>query len=274
MKIPTICTLLPPSGADATFEAAIACARRFESHLDAVCVASPPMDTSAFMPGMGTGLIADTIEETRARLREAESRVKMRLAREDISWDSHADMTGADGVSRILRDTCRFADLAVLSRPHRDNVESESLFDFILFGTSLPILICAGPDAPALERVTIAWDSSDQALAATRAALPLLKKARMVTILMVAPPPSPKGRFAPGECLARFLSRHDIDCDIDLLPKVRNRVADVIRQHASDSQTDLLVMGAYGHSKLRESLLGGVTRDMTADCDVPLFLAR
>jgi nucleotide-binding universal stress UspA family protein len=183
-------------------------------------------------------------------------------------------MGTSDGLNHIVKEACRFSDMAVLPRPNRARHETEAMFDAVLFGTALPILLCNGPDAPACKRVIIAWDGSDQALVATRAALPLLRQAQAVSIVMVDPPHSSAGRFAPGECLATFLSRHDIDCDIDLLPRMKERTSDVLKQHLRDSQSDLLVMGAYGHSRLRESLLGGVTHELMQSSDVPLFLAR
>ncbi|MGY9045752.1 hypothetical protein P775_04415 [Puniceibacterium antarcticum] len=276
MDFPTLCTLLPESGAAQTLEMAIACARRFESHLDVVSTAAPAIVTSDFGAGFGVSgaIIADTIEETRVRLRDSDSTARTRLSREDITWTSQALMAGADGLTQTVKEACRFADLAVLARPTSDNFESEVLFDAVLFGSDLPILLCDGSDLPNFDSITIAWDSSDQALAATRAALPLLRQAKVVTILMVDPPQSTEGRFAPGECLATFLSRHDIECKIELLPRMKARIADVMKQHIRETQADLLIMGAYGHSKLREQLLGGVTREMVQNSGVSLFLAR
>ncbi len=274
MDFPTLCTLLPEAADANTLETAIACARHFESHLDVVCVAAPPVMTGAYMSGFGGGMIAETLVETRAELEVTEERARTRLSREEISWSTHAVMGTADALNHIVKEACRFADIAVLPRPNRDRLESEAMFDAVLFGTALPILLGNGPDAPAHDRMIIAWDGSDQALAATRAALPLLRQARVVSIVMVDPPHSPAGRFAPGEGLATFLSRHGIDCDIDLLPRMKEKTSDVLKQHLRDTQADLMVMGAYGHSRLRESLLGGVTRDLIQSSDVPLFLAR
>ncbi len=273
MDFATICTLLPETGADRILETAIACARRFDSHLDVTSTAAPPVVTTDFGTGYGAGgaMLADTIEETRARLRETDAMARKRLAREDIGWTSQALLAGGGGLAQTVKEICRFADLAVLARPSRDDFETESLFDAILFGTALPILLCDEPDLPEFERITIAWDNSDQALAAARAALPLLRQAKAVTIVMVDPAVGDESRFAPGEDLATLLSRHDIDSDIALLPRMKMRISDVMKQHV---QADLLVMGAYGHSKLREQILGGVTRDLIRTSGMSLFLAH
>lgn len=274
MEYPTVCTLLADSRASETLETAIACARQLNSHLDVLCIAPPMMDTTAFLPPLGSGMIADTLEQCRAQVQETENMARARLRREDFAWSCESLMAGPEGLTRTVAGASRFSDLAILTRPAADDVDAETLFDAILFSTALPILLCDVAAEPAFERITIAWDGSDQALAAARAALPLLHKARVVTVLMVDPPQSPKGRFAPGECLATFLSRHGVECDIDLLPRLRARISDVLKQHVNDTQADLLVMGAYGHSKLREKLLGGVTRDLIQSSDVPLFLTR
>jgi nucleotide-binding universal stress UspA family protein len=71
-----------------------------------------------------------------------------------------------------------------------------------------------------------------------------------------------------------MLSRHGVSCEIDVLSKSLNRVSDVLNRHITDTGADLLVMGAYGHSRFREAILGGATRNMLEHATVPVFMAH
>ena len=71
-----------------------------------------------------------------------------------------------------------------------------------------------------------------------------------------------------------MLSRHGVQCEIDVLAKNMNRVSDVLNRHAVDTDSEMIVMGAYGHSRFREAILGGATRNMLEQAKVPVFMAR
>ena len=74
--------------------------------------------------------------------------------------------------------------------------------------------------------------------------------------------------------LSQMLARHGVKCEIDVLSKSMTRVSDILNRHASDTESDLIVMGAYGHSRFREAILGGATRNMLEQSSVPVFLAH
>ena len=78
----------------------------------------------------------------------------------------------------------------------------------------------------------------------------------------------------PGADAAAYLARHGVKVTIDRLPRMNQSVSEVLRQHAVDTSAELLVMGAYGHSRLRERLFGGVTKSMISEPPLPLLLAR
>ncbi len=107
---------------------------------------------------------------------------------------------------------------------------------------------------------------------AIRAALPLLKKANSVRVTVIDPPRHGHERSDPGGPLSVFLARHGIKVEIDVLGKSLPRVSDVLLRHAADKDADLVVMGAYGHSRFREAILGGATRDMLEEAKLPVFM--
>ena len=91
---------------------------------------------------------------------------------------------------------------------------------------------------------------------------------------MIDPPKHGPDRSDPGGMLSQMLARHGVSCEIDVLSKTMARVSDVLNRHASDTETDMIVMGAYGHSRFREAILGGATRNMLEQSAVPVFLAH
>jgi nucleotide-binding universal stress UspA family protein len=120
----------------------------------------------------------------------------------------------------------------------------------------------------------IAWNEGREAMNAIRAALPLLKAAECVDIAVVDPAPTAPDRSDPGGLLCQMLVRHGVKAEVSVLARSMTRVADVLKRHLRDRDADLLVMGAYGHSRLREALMGGATRDMLEEAEVPVLLAH
>jgi nucleotide-binding universal stress UspA family protein len=122
--------------------------------------------------------------------------------------------------------------------------------------------------------VVIAWNRSNEAMAAIRAALPLLKAAETVSLAVIDPPSHGAERSDPGGMLCQMLARHGVHVDVAVLAKTMPRVTDVLNRHITDQAADLLVMGAYGHSRLREALFGGATREMLQLCPIPMLMAH
>ncbi len=120
----------------------------------------------------------------------------------------------------------------------------------------------------------MAWNESVEALAAIRAAMPLLEAAELVNIAIIDPPSHAPDRSDPGGALAEMLARHGITADVSVIARTMPRISDVLARHAADQEADMLVMGAYGHSRLREAILGGATRNMLEQADRPVLMAH
>jgi len=106
------------------------------------------------------------------------------------------------------------------------------------------------------------------------AALKRDQSADNVHVVVIDPPQHGPNRSDPGGALSQYLARHGVKTEIDVLSKTMPRVSDVLCRHVQDLDADMIVMGAYGHSRFREAILGGATRNMLEQAEVPVFLAH
>lgn len=271
MPYRTLFTVASPEGDDA-LDAAIACARAWSAHLDVICVSAiqfaPPVMVLADMPVAGPGLV----DEALAELDRTEALVRDRLGREDFPWSVNSCAEPVAEVARQVTAAARFADLALLPRLERgDGVPFQTLLETMIHTGRVPLMVVPGDLPAAPERAMLAWDGSDVALVAARAALPLLETAQSVEIVSVDPDAA---MSAGARDLAVMLDRHGISAHVTELPRRGRRVAEVLASHARESGAEVSVMGAYGTGRLREILLGGVTRAMLEGAPGPLLLAR
>ncbi|MEO1611405.1 MAG: universal stress protein, partial [Pseudomonadota bacterium] len=170
-----------------------------------------------------------------------------------------------------------FQDLTVLSQPfgRQDEELPEAIIDAALFNAPTPVLVAPnGAAKPIGKRILVAWNGSMEAARALRAALPLMKTAEHVEAFMVDPSAHRNGCSDPGASLGAMLSRHRINAEIALLPRTEGTIAETLRVRAEETGADMIVMGAYGHSRVRERFLGGATRDMLKTADRPILFAR
>jgi nucleotide-binding universal stress UspA family protein len=125
-------------------------------------------------------------------------------------------------------------------------------------------------------RILVAWNARREATRAVNDALPLLNKAASVTVLVVNPENwviAPHGQ-QPGADIALHLAHHGVTVQVEVVFSKNLGVAEVLRGKAHDVGADIIVMGAYGHSRTRELVLGGVTRDMLRDMTIPVFMSH
>jgi len=121
----------------------------------------------------------------------------------------------------------------------------------------------------------IAWDSRLEASNAVSRAMHLLSAADAVHVTLVDPMGDEGGQgMEPGADIATYLARHGVKVTVDRIPSQGRTVADTLGQHAIDVSADLLVMGAYGHSRLRQRIFGGVTRSIVDEPPLAVLMAR
>ena len=232
--------------------------------------------------GTGAVLMQAALDRAENEAKEIEAAAKTAISAQfpSLRWSSESLITQVGALNEVVSARARFADLVVLSRPYGTgrNSDAEAAMEAALFEGRAPVLIVpdAGLAANGInaKRVVLAWDQSSEAMLATRNAMPILKNATIVDIMIIDPPSHGANRSDPGGYLAQYLVRHGVHAEVSVLARSMPKVADIMMQHIRDKGADMLVMGAYGHSRLREALLGGATRNMLEQTEVPILMAH
>lgn len=210
--------------------------------------------------------------------KEVQTIAQARLQREDIKWDIHAVTVMPGGLTVLMSDTMRFYDLIFLRASYQlqNNDIGRQIFETCLFSAGAPVLMV--PDDAStdgvFDRVMVAWDNGQQALASVRATRPLITQADRAEIMIVDPAPHGPDRSDPGGRVASYLARSGASADIVIIARTLPSVAEQLLQIATDRQMDLIMMGAYGNSPLREAILGGATREMLRNAKMPILMAH
>jgi len=179
---------------------------------------------------------------------------------------------------RIVPLHARYADLAVLAQGDPDDPAVDAgIAALTLLGSGRPVLVVPyiGVTAPVGRRVLAAWNATREAARAVNDALPLLQRAERVTVLSIDPQQGIAGDGdLPAADIALHLARHGIRAEAAYTVAEDVGVGDLILSRAADLGADLIVMGGYGHSRLRELALGGVTQTLLQEMTVPVLLSH
>ncbi|MDB5546267.1 MAG: UspA domain protein [Hyphomicrobiales bacterium] len=168
----------------------------------------------------------------------------------------------------------RVNDLTIVDTSSAALGAARSLAETVLFEGGRPILVVPpGCETFSCRRVIVAWDGGAMASRAVASALPLLRAAEEVEVLSIAGEKD-LSKTVPGADLAAHLAHHNIKVSLKDLNANGRAVADVLRDQASMLDADLVVMGAYKHSRLRQWVLGGVTYSMLAETPTPLLMSH
>jgi nucleotide-binding universal stress UspA family protein len=269
-----------PEGLADTVAAAAQLATALDAHLDCLALGVDRTQIGYSYVGTGAVVIAAAMDRAETEARETEAALNAALAAQGLPLRSAVEtvVTQLGALTDVVASRARYADLAVLPLPYGKarRIEDEAVTEAALFEGMAPVLVLP-PDkqiSAAPKRIVVAWNQSREALVAARRAMPFLRKADMVQIVVVDPPSHGPERSDPGGLLCQLLVRHGVRAEVSVLARTLPRVSDVLAQHIRDVDAELLVMGAYGHSRFREAILGGATRDMLERAAVPVFLAH
>ena len=177
-------------------------------------------------------------------------------------------------IPNLLAEYARLRDLTIIPVPAEDYVD-QWYAETVVFQSGRPVLIVPEtiPAEFKLDAVAVAWDFSRTAARAVSDAIPLLERAKVVRIVCVTNEKSFGSSRTTSE-LAVHLSRHGVNVAVDQVDAGGNSIGDVLTQFVAANKIDLLVMGAYGHSRLREFILGGATKSMMSKPPVPILLSH
>src|SRR5467141_1338846 len=235
--------------------------------------ATTPAETFARGKGMQS-----MIEVHRAQLErvEAEHRAQFEdmVRRHGIQseWRSLPYLSSEVGVHAY------YADLAVIARPESagQTAGPPGLAESLVLSSGRPILVFPPRGTVSqVHRILVAWNATRESIRAVADALPLLVKAKAVEVLVADHERNRAGHGQePGADIARHLARHGVQVEVQRLSSGGGNVGRLLLSQADAFGADLLVMGAYGHSHLREWMFGGVTRTVLYEAGVPVLMSR
>ncbi|MGL4236596.1 universal stress protein [Tabrizicola sp.] len=269
-----------PDGLLTTVSAAAQIAQAMDAHLDGLALGVDRTQVGYSYVGSGAVVIAAALERAEAEARETEAALNAAIGAQPQALRSSVDsvVTQLGALTDVVAARARYADLVVLPLPYGKGrgIEDEAVTEAALFEGMAPVLIVppSGMKPGEPKRIVVAWNQSREALVATRRAMPFLRRAEMVQIVVVDPPTHGPERSDPGGLLCQMLVRHGVRAEVCVLARTLPRISEVLARQVRDVDAGLLVMGAYGHSRFREAILGGATRDMLEAAEVPVFLAH
>lgn len=255
-------------GQEARFQAALDLTRALNGHLTCIDVAAAPVFADDYASTAGSALL---MADEQQREEANKTHMLERLQGEDVPYDWR-DESGF--LSETMRASVGLADLVVLNRKLDtiDYPDMRVLVGEMVIKAGTPIVAVPeeGRGFDVYGHALIAWDGSREAVAALRAATPLLAKASAVTIVEV----EDGSVKTPAEDAAEYLSRHDIKPVIKRVTNAIDWPGIVILDTIRETHAAYLVMGGFGHRRFVEAAFGGVSTRMLKECPVPLFLAH
>jgi nucleotide-binding universal stress UspA family protein len=256
---------------------AISIAETFDAHVLGVSFAYIPDFPEYFVGQLPPDVIAQLTATSEEVALGAINRFDAAANRSLVSREHRMlKATGLDA-PLVLSALARRFDLSVFMQSEPNGIDNDDMIETSLFEAGRPVIVVPyiQKNGLQLDRLVCCWDGSRAAARAINDALPLLVKSAAVDLLIVL---NEKTRSDQTEIrgaeIARHLARHDVRVEIETMPAPDMDVASAILSYVADDSATLIVMGGYGHPKLREMILGGVTRDMLKSITVPLFMSH
>jgi nucleotide-binding universal stress UspA family protein len=255
---------------------AISIATALKAHIVGVGFIYEPIIPGSVLGGVPTDLIEVQREENSKSAKAATARFETAVKQADLSFESRILDASIAGAADLFGRIARRFDLAVVGQAQRQSGASEELLiEGALFGSGRPVIVVPyiQKQGLVLDRVVACWDGSRPAARAIADAMPFLTRARNVEILVVIAERDKSGEIT-GTNMARHLARHGVKVEIKRLAAGNTDVQAAILSHATDVGADFMILGGYGHSRLREFILGGVTRSILASMPVPVLMSH
>lgn len=252
-----------------------AVARRFTAHLTGLQIHALP-DVVAITDPSGSSFLQELIADSNL---EAD-KITARLTEKLHAIGPHAELRRLDvfpdQIGKALAIETRVADLYIGTRPYGDPGKQGHIEEAVLFNSGRGCIFlppkATAPDE--LDTVFVAWKSTREAARAVAAALPFLQEARNVVVGLVEEGvASAQHGSEPGADIGRYLSRHGVKAEISMIGGWTDTAAAIL-DAAKGVGANLIVMGGYGHSRVREIILGGATRDVLAKSEIPVLMAH
>ena len=276
MAIKDILTLTDLNGEQAASKVAIELARQAGAHATALALAFEPIVPGFLAAPMPTDYLhaakTQAVEAAKASVEKFKGYAELA----GVTSETRIEEVITGGSLETIMGHCRLTDMVVVGQDNPETPEPmrEMLIEGLLFESGVPTLIVPfiSNGSFKADKVIVAWDGSATAARAVHAALPILETAKEVTIVIINKGLPLEGE--PGSDIATYLARHNLEVTIDVINNPPIGVSDALLNYVSENGVDLLVMGGYGHSRMREYLVGGATRDILHSMTVPVLMAH
>ncbi|MUV14459.1 universal stress protein [Noviluteimonas gilva] len=269
----------PVTGAS-TDDATLAIAERIAEAYRARLIISVPVavPTALAAPwGFAPGpVLAEVLEEVEIHATKRAEDLRRRMAKSGVDWDVRVDRTRLFDPPEALTLQARYADLSVIAQPRGDDASiAHAFFNAFLFESGRPVMVVPPNFASRrFDKLLLAWKPTREATRAIHDALSLFAPSD-VEVLVVDPEIGDLGHGdEPGADIAAHLAERGLNVNVTRRASGTMSVATTLRLHAAESGADLLVAGGYGHTRLREWVLGGTTRDLLESLERPVLFSR
>jgi nucleotide-binding universal stress UspA family protein len=259
-----------------TIEQAVLIAAVLDSHIAAMaCEIHLEIPSSLIAPPLLNvpALIASEAQTSRTNVEKLLTAFEAAAAKQGVMFEAVRERCMAGEAPDILAEYARLRDLTIMPVPES---HEQWYCEAVIFGSGRPTLVLP-EGAPSksfqLNTAVVAWDFSRAAARAVADAIPLLERAKHVRIVTVLGEKVIDSKRSTEE-LAKNLSRHGLEVELDKVDSEGRTIGETLEAYAKSSAADILVMGAYGHSRFREFVLGGATRSLLAKPPLPILFSH
>ena len=258
---------------EGAFVAAEALAKRWSPHLSCLQMIELP-DPSSTGAMFSPSVWAQLVEEARTRAGLERTAIAKRLSALGAPNEIFAVESSSDGIARTVAERAMQSDLTIMQRP--DTSQGMAAFEAALFNSGRPVLL-APPDWRGTtigRRILVAWSAKREAARALADAGPFLEGADDISVVAVDDRAVYEGDTFAGRDISTHLDRHGLKVSLHQRDSFGRTTDRILLDEARACGADLIVMGGYGHSRLREWVLGGVTRALISHCPLPILISH
>lgn len=257
-------------------EPALRAAKRAGAHLNIVLLGVLRVVPMTAAPGVPVFYFDEANKELHEAAKVVEKQIQDLVIGEDVSASITMELRDVALVEQTILRHALFCDATLFA--NRSIIGSDlktRAFNGALLGSGTPgVVLADGRNGlPDFNTVMFAWDSEPQASKALHQSLSWINEGAKAHVVVIDPNEAVHGQN-PGDNIAAYLARHKLDVVVDRLPSGGRVTSEVLMEHANDIDADLIVMGAYSHSRLRQWLLGGTTRNMLEKSTRAMFMAH
>lgn len=261
---------------DVAGEFAVSIAPQFDAHLAGVSFVYDPVPADITIATVPADVLEGLRRENEAAAKSVIAKVARLTDRAGVSAEWHTMNATFVGAAESFARMARRFGLSIIGQPEPNRLAPEELMiEGALFASGRPVIVVPyiQKSGLRLDRVMVCWDGSHHAARALADSMPFLARANAIEVLMIANEPA-KSDEIPGADIAHHLARHRLNVEVRRMSSPGVDVANAILSRAADTEADLIVMGGYGHSRVREFILGGATRGILSDMTVPTFMSH